>query len=171
MLCSQLSRRRSLENGREDEDTFANFFMYDVQNCSWEILDPVRRKVHANCRRGQAGKALAVGDYLYWIVDAAHLLAYNFESDLWLAGDINGLNILTHEYLDSDLPGLFHLEKERFCIIHTAINRYPRDSYVQCILFDVFPMPELKSLRISFVSTIKYKTSRPTSVLDSFLMS
>ncbi|XP_062167837.1 uncharacterized protein LOC133874025 [Alnus glutinosa] len=163
------------EDEDEDEDKhkdiFANFIMYDVQNCCWKILGSEPRKIHPKCPLGEFGKALAVGNYLYWILDKANLLAYNFESDLWLTGDLKGLNISTNKHLDAILPCLIHLEKKRFCVIHTTeIDRYTPESYVQCILFDVFHMPELKSVRISFVSTIKYKTARTTSVRDAFLM-
>jgi hypothetical protein len=154
------------------DDSFANFFIYEVQNCSWKMLCPARRDLAAQCPLGFIGKAVAVGNWLYWITIHLELLAYDFESDLWLTGWIEGLSIPVIGFNQPDIPCLLHLKDERFCIIKCTTVRYPRDCYIECILFDVSPVPEKTILRISAVSRIKYKMTDPTvpDLYASFLM-
>jgi hypothetical protein len=110
--------------------------------------------MHPECPVGWRGKAVAVGNILYWITDDVHLLACDLDLDLWLIGNLKGLNF-RFEFEEPALPGFIHLEDQRFCIIQRTSES---DAYIDCILFDVSPMPEKKKLRISIVSTIKYKT-------------
>ena len=117
-------------------------------------------------------KAVAVGNCLYWIRYHRELLANDFELDLWLTGLIEGLSIPVIGFHEPAIPCLLHLKDERFCIIKCTTVRYPRDRYIECILFDVSPVPEKRILRISAVSRIKYKTTDPTSpdLYASFLI-
>lgn len=151
--------------------SFANFFMYDVQNSSWKMLDPVRRFIHRNCPLGFRGKAVAVGNYLYWVTYNLRLLAYNFDLDLWLTGNLKGRNIKSLKY--QKLPdAFFHLENERFCILQHSVDRCHSDpnQHIHCLLFDVSPMPDDKNLHISIVSNSKYKMTYSTEIKDAFLM-
>ncbi|KAE8125241.1 hypothetical protein FH972_020074 [Carpinus fangiana] len=68
-------------------DSFANFFIYDVEKCCWKTLDPACLKINSKCPLGIEGKAVAVGNYLYWITEDVHLLAFGFNLDLWLTGN------------------------------------------------------------------------------------
>jgi hypothetical protein len=148
----------------------ANFFIYQVQNCSWKMLCPGHRRLVARCPLGNIGKAVAVGNCLYWITYQRKILAYDLESDLWLNGWIEGLSIPVIGFNQSDIPCLLHLKDERFCVIRCTT--FPHDCYIECILFDVSPVPEKRILRISAVSRIKYKTTDPTfpDLYASFLM-
>ncbi|XP_059428380.1 uncharacterized protein LOC132162138 isoform X2 [Corylus avellana] len=182
MLCAALENPNrilvaSLSEFPDDEDhepvfddSFANFCIYQVQNCSWKMLCPTRRDLVAKCPLGYKGKAVAVGNCLYWITYHRELLAYDFVLDLWLTGWIEGLSIPVIRFYQPAIPCLLHLKDERFCIIKCTTVRYPRDDYIECILFDVSPVPEKRILRISAVSRIKYRTTDPTVPESSFLM-
>ena len=149
----------------------ANFFIYEVQNCSWKMLCPDRRRLDTLCPLGDTGKAVAVGNCLYWITCHREILAYDLELDLWLAGWIEGLSIPCIGFHDSAIPCLLHLKDERFCIIKCTTFLNERN-YIECILLDVSPVPEKRILRISAVSRIKYKMTEPTfpDLYASFLM-
>ncbi|KAE8076054.1 hypothetical protein FH972_014727 [Carpinus fangiana] len=127
-----------------DFDTCATFFTYDVQNRSWECLKPCRRNMHRDCPVGRRGTAIAVGNILYWITKKAKLLAYDLDLDLWLLGSIEG-------------PGIPWVVSDN-------------DQHIECDLFDVSPMPKKKKLRISFVSTIKYRTDHPVIITHCLLL-
>ena len=143
---------------------FANFFIYDVEKCCWKTLDPACRKINSKCPLGIQGKAVAVGNYLYWITEDVHLLAFGFNLDLWLTGNFKGLNIAFLEYDEPALTG-FSIWRMKDSVLYN----------VQLILihlivmFNAFyllsPMPEKKSLRVSIVSTIKYRPYCPLGVL------
>jgi hypothetical protein len=163
----------SIVRGDIDEaclETRATFFTYDVQNRSWECLKPCRRNMHRDCPVGPRGTAIAVGNILYWITDDAKLLAYDLDLDLWLLGSIEGPGIpwvVCQRWHQPHLPCLIHLEDQRFCIIQRTADN---DQYIECVLFDVSPMPKKKKLRISFVSTIKYQTDHPVIITHCLLL-
>jgi hypothetical protein len=117
--------------------SFANFFIYEVQSCSWKMLDPACRKLHKYPLGPFMGRSVAVGNYIYWITIDFKLLAYDFELDLWLTGWIEGLDLPVPGYEPPYIPRLFHLEKERFCIIKFTTVRDPPRRLLHCILFDV----------------------------------
>jgi hypothetical protein len=152
-------------------DTSATFFTYDVQNRSWECLQPCRRNMHHDCPVGPRGTAIAVGNILYWITNKAKLLAYDLDLDLWLLGSIEGPGIpwvvCQRWWFQPHLPCLIHLEDQRFCIIQRTAHK---DQNIECVLFDVSRMPKKKKLRISFVSTIKYRTDHPVIITHCLLL-
>jgi hypothetical protein len=134
------------------------------------MLDPARRKLHKYPIGPFMGRSVAVGNYLYWITIDFKLLAYDFELDLWLTGWIEGLDLSAPAYEEPPLPRLFHLEKERFCIIKFTTVRDPPRRLLHCILFDVSPVPEKNNLCTSFVSNFKYETPGPTVLANGLLM-
>ncbi|GLT73462.1 hypothetical protein SLA2020_453200 [Shorea laevis] len=134
----------------EDEDSFdysyANFCMYDVQNCSWKMLDPSPRKIPSLRPKALRENTVAVGDYLYRATQFGHLQAYNFHSDLWLTANLKDpkVPILEYDVRGRGPPGLLHLDNGRFCIIERKEEVLVSSPvcHFRCILVDVSPEPK-----------------------------
>ena len=130
----------------------AVFCTYNVQNRSWEFLEPAERNIHPNYPVGSLQKTVTVDNTLYWVARKASeiiLIAYNLDLDMWLEGRLRGLGILLFED-DHDLciefPFLFHLEKQRFCLLQTSSHltpdgHFPSDADLHCVAVDISHMP------------------------------
>jgi hypothetical protein len=138
------------------EDTSsAIFYEYNVQHCSWKELGPGRRKLHPMYCNDWVSSAVSVGNRLYWVrrkYDDVTLLmiAYDLDLDVWLEGPVKGLesSSFSHYVLKDGpgLPGLIHLEKQRFCLLECTI-----DNYLRCVVIDVSHRLLDKTLGMSVV--------------------
>jgi hypothetical protein len=150
------------ERGEPFLDGKARFFQYDLSHRYWKIL--FERYIHPKCPLGyDGGKALAVGNKLYWITDDAMLLVYCLDDDKWLLGNLKGRGI---SFLDKckepSPPVLLHLENKRFSMTQFGFG------YVHCVIIDVVPLND--SLAIFVVCTHKYKVESPSVIQNSFLL-
>ncbi|KAE8098827.1 hypothetical protein FH972_016862 [Carpinus fangiana] len=102
------------ERGELFLDGKARFFQYDLSHQYWKIL--FERYIHPKCPLGyDGGKALAVGNKLYWITNDAMLLVYCLDDDKWLLGNLKGRGIsFLDKCKESFPPVLLHLENKRF---------------------------------------------------------
>lgn len=145
-------------------DGKAKFFLYDVSRGYWKILSA--RKLHPKCPLGyDGGKALTVGNELYWITDDAMLLVYYLDDDLWLLGNLKGLGIsFIDKCSEPSPPILLHLGDKRFAMVQCAFG------YVHCVIIDAVHKPWDNSVAIFVVRTHKYKVDSPSVIQNCFLL-
>jgi hypothetical protein len=160
----------------------AMFCTYNVQNRSWEFLEPAERKIHPNYPVGSLQKTVTVDNTLYWVARKANeiiLIAYNLDLDMWLEGRLQGLGILLFEddhELSIQFPFLFHLEKQRFCLLQTSSHLTPDGHFqsvadLHCVAVDISHMPDGKNrLDISLAWEQIYKVDGPGGLSDCLLM-
>jgi hypothetical protein len=144
----------------------AVFFVYDVGHGDWKMLEPAQRKIHRSCPLGALGMAQAVANFLYWITEDLKLLCYDLDLDMWLLGPLDGI-VLRHGH--PFLPVFVHLENHRFCILQCPLYE-DNDYYIQCNIVDVTRIPEEKSLDVSVVWSHKFKTNKPTTIMEWCLL-
>jgi hypothetical protein len=145
----------------------AIFFVYDVGHGYWKMLEPAQRKIHPKCPLGAPlGMAQAVANFLYWITEDLKLLCYDLDLDMWLLGPLDGI-VLRHGH--PFLPVFVHLENHRFCILQCPLYE-DNDYYIQCNIVDVTRIPEEKSLDVSVVWSHKFKTDKPTTIMEWCLL-
>jgi hypothetical protein len=144
----------------------AVFCVYDVKLGNWELLDNPERQLHGMCPRGLGGKALSVGNTLYWITDNDHmLLAYLLDLDKWLLGDLGCLDLSIFGYREWNPPILLHLQDQRFCMVQSAPG-----NLVHCVILDVLHKPIQNMLEISVVSVEKFKVEDIAPIEHCFLL-
>ena len=119
------------ERGKPFLDRKARFLKYDLSHRYWKILS--ERYIHPKCPLGYVGgKALAVGNKLYWITDDAMLLVYCLDVDNWLLGNLKGREISFHNKCkEHSPPVLLRLKDKRFNMTQFAFD------YVHCVIIDV----------------------------------
>ncbi|XP_059428761.1 uncharacterized protein LOC132162536 isoform X2 [Corylus avellana] len=149
-----------------DEPTLV-FYQYDVKQGCWQMLEKPERNLHYKCPIRHGGKAITVGNTLYWVTYDTKLLAYDVHQDEWLLGNLKGLGIsfLEFEYDEYCPFSLIHLAGLRFAMVQCV---YDNKVEVQCVIVDVHPKPE--RLEISVVSVHKFKTERNSLVHSCFLV-
>jgi len=148
----------------KDDDSFAIFYAYDVQHRSWGMLAPAKRKLHRLCDTRWKVRAVSVGNTLYWIErpedevlkDNLLFIAYDLDLDLWLEGTLKEHGVFFFQDYgilgaEGRHPGFLHLEKHKFCLLQCAV-----DDYLRCVIVEISPMPQTKSLGISVVWDQKY---------------
>ncbi|KAE7998793.1 hypothetical protein FH972_003301 [Carpinus fangiana] len=140
------------------------------------------RKIHPNYPVGSLQKTVTVDNTLYWVARKANeiiLIAYNLNLDMWLEGRLQGLGILLFEddhELSIQFPFLFHLEKQRFCLLQTSSHLTPdghfqSDADLHCVAVDISHMPDGKNrLDISLAWEQIYKVDGPGGLSDCLLM-
>ncbi|XP_062151766.1 uncharacterized protein LOC133860119 isoform X2 [Alnus glutinosa] len=148
----------------------AMFYTYNVQHRSWEMLAPAERELHPEYPVGFNRRAVTVHNTLYWVIRAYRreeitLLAYDLDLDMWLEGRLKGLGILLFEDDKScfTLPFLFHLEKQRFCLLQTYGD-------LHCVAVDIYHMPGENRLGISLAWERKHKIDGPGEISDCLLL-
>ena len=144
----------------------AVFFVYDVGNGDWKMLEPAQRKIHRSCPIRTQGMAQAVANFLYWITEDLYLLCYDLDLDMWFLGPLDGI-LLPHD--EAFLPVFVHLENHRFCILQCPLCK-DNDYYIQCDIIDVTRIPEEESLGVSVVWSHKFKTDEPTTIMEWCLL-
>jgi len=127
--------------------------IYDVGDGNWKLLDNPERKIHLMCPLGADGRALTVGNTLYWITQKQSLLAYLVELDMWLSGDLYSLPLSIFDYRDWLAPVLLHLkEEDQICMVKSSLR-----NLVHCVILDVSHNFMEQRLDISVVSVQKFK--------------
>jgi len=163
-ICAALENpNRILVASSYRKGDYLVFYQYNVEQGCWKMLHKPKRQVHWQCPTRHGGRAVTVGNTLYWITRNTSLLAYDVVEDVWLSGDAKGQGISSVEY-DSYYTGSFiHLEGERFAIVQTV------GKTVEFAIIDVY-RKEGFELGISVVSIHKYKTEYDYSVESCFLL-
>jgi hypothetical protein len=148
----------------KDDNSSAIFYSYDVQHRSWGMLAPAKRKLHRLCDTRWRERAISVGNTLYWIErhedevfkDDILFIAYDLNLNLWLEGTLKEHGVFFFQDYgilgaEARHPGFLHLEKHKFCLLQCADN-----DYLRCVIVEISPMPQTKSLGISVVWDQKY---------------
>lgn len=130
-------------------DSFAIFYVYNVQHRSWGVLAPAKRKVRPMCNEGWLGRAVSAGNTLYSIKRPYNtalkndvlFIAYDLNLDMWLEGCLKGHGIFFFQDYgilgkEARPPVFLHLEKQRFCLLQCD-----HDDYLRCVVVDVSHMP------------------------------
>ncbi|GLT73049.1 hypothetical protein SLA2020_449350 [Shorea laevis] len=111
------------------------------------MLELAEHKLHRDYPIESLQRAVIVHNTLYWVTHIANeisLLAYDLDSDMWLEGSLKGLGILLFEDDEScgTFPRLFHLEKQKICLLQTLSNGFfAPNGDVHCVAVDIFHMP------------------------------
>jgi len=148
----------------KDDKRSAIFYSYDVQHRTWGMLAPAKRKLHRLCDTRWRERAISVGNTLYWIErhenevfkDDILFIAYDLNLNLWLEGTLKEHGVFFFQDYgilgaEARHPGFLHLEKHKFCLLQCADN-----DYLRCVIVEISPMPQTKSLGISVVWDQKY---------------
>ncbi|XP_062153411.1 uncharacterized protein LOC133861636 [Alnus glutinosa] len=148
----------------KDDKRSAIFYSYDVQHRTWGMLAPAKRKLHRLCDTRWRERAISVGNTLFWIErhedevfkDDILFIAYDLDLDLWLEGTLKEHGVFFFQDYgilgtEARHPGFLHLEKHKFCLLQCAYN-----DYLRCVIVEISPMPQTKSLGISVVWDQKY---------------
>ena len=117
------------------------FYMYNVESRSYKMILP---SLSFLCHKGWEEKVVTVGNTLY-CVDDTKLIAHNLEFDILLEASLFCLSFYNNVDCCRD-SAIVHPEKERFYLLYCVIN-----DHLQCIIVDVFHMPENKALGILVV--------------------
>jgi len=130
------------------------------------MLAPSKRKLHPMWDDEWVGRAVTVGNTLYWIQrvdDIILLIAYDLDLDQWLEGRLKGLTNYDFESYRrqgcTSLPAFLHLEKQRFCLLQCTL-----DDSLHCVIADVSRMPDGKTLGIAVAWERKYALERRVNV-------
>jgi hypothetical protein len=168
LVASEVPQSPPINGGCSYDNLSAVFFVYDVGHGDWKVLEPAQRKIHPSCPLGTQGMAQAVANFLYWITKDLDLLCYDLDLDMWLLGPLDGIKL---PQCDDDpfCPAFVHLENHRFCILHCPLH-VDNDYYIQCDIFDVTHIPQEKSLDVSVVWSHKFKTDKPTTIMEWCLL-
>jgi len=152
----------------------AMFCAYNVQGRSWEMLAPAKRNIHRHYPTGVPHRTVTVHNTLYWITlvnDEALLIAYNLDLDTWLEGSLEDFGI----FYDTPIC-LFHLEKQRFCLLQSLSRRItpdgnrPSDADLYCVVVNVSHMPGENRLGISLAWKQMFKVDCPYPFSDCLLL-
>ena len=106
------------------EWNFVEFFSYNVRSRSWnELFQPSEERILVNPHI-RCGRALAIGNTLYWacIESEINIYAFDIDKKLWASEHLYTRKIFgEREHLyRSNSTGFVHLSRLKFCLILSA---------------------------------------------------
>nr|POE98907.1 putative f-box/kelch-repeat protein [Quercus suber] len=121
----------------------AEFFSYNVRSRSWnELFQPSEERILINTPI-QCGRALAIGNTLYWARDSVredelNIYAFDLDKKLWASEYLNTRKIFgEREHLYSASSGFVHLSGLKFCLMSQSMDVDKFYRYLYCFVLDL----------------------------------
>ncbi|XP_023892962.2 uncharacterized protein LOC112004957 [Quercus suber] len=157
----------------------ATFYVYDVKELRWTILDPPVRKLLARYPDRTGRRSVAVGNTLYWSSfedEEINVQAYDLYKDIWFHGSFNIPHVLgKDEFLADNVfpasPPLLHLANQKFCLflltsIYDEKNCEVSNLYLNCLILNVSPINARNNHQHDYYDHVCYKVRRDVNVDD-----
>ena len=169
---------------RWDRDPMT-FYSYNIMTRCWNTLVPHRSEASVHLPPN-AGRAVTVGNTLYWISTEEHnteciICAYDLDRNMWFEEDLNtaaifGSLLERREHFSSiysSRPGFLHLRDQKFCLLlQSSITKDDPESsieYLYRVILDIYKHEDRGKIEWTTVSVRKYSIDQYINFLDCML--